>query len=303
MNRHIVSSSFLIILIASILLGGLYSCQNLANINLPNIGIIGSKPHKKQTLITRNYLYNLGLSKPTELLDMKKDELIKTIHIVNEGDTIIKDYMLFDNEGNLLSVKREKHDVEIVNFKYDKQGRLIWIIPNLQQLPTLEYDSINILYQGNNPSKMLLVQNNSTKWSDDVSFDEENGEYHFKRQRDGKEFYDRYIFDEENLTAEYHKNSRLDNNIDSINYYYSDDNSLVRRAGVFNQSTFANTIYDDRGRPKQNTITFSTSDSIAWTDKYLYRIDDEFPYKIVTNSSLGWSEDISFDWEKYYLKQ
>ena len=303
MNRHIVSTSFLIILIISIVFSGLYSCQNLANINLPNIGIIGNKPHKKQSLITRNYLYNLGLSKPTELLDMRGDQPIKSIHIVHENDTLIKDYMLFNDEGNLLSVKREKYDVEVVNFKYDKQGRLIWIIPNLQQLPILEYDSINILYQGNNPSQMLFVENNNSKCSDDIIFDEDNGKYHFKRLRDGNELYDTYIFVEENLTSEYHKNSRLDNNIDSINYYYNSSNKLIKRTGKFNESTVVNTIYDDRGRPKQNTITLSSSDSIAWTDKYLYRIDDCLPYRIVTSSSLGWSEDIDFDWEKYYLNK
>lgn len=294
MNKYIHRLVFTLITLF-LLLGGFTACTNLKNIDLSSIGLTGGKPHKMQYLIYRNYLYNIGLNKPTELVDLKGDQLMSRIEVSTDGSKAVKDYMVFNINGDLVSVSREKHPVKVVDFRYDKQGKLISIIPNLEQLPTIEYDSINIVYESNKPKKMIFMSNNAIKYADDILFDDENEIYQFKRKRDNVELFDIYNYTAGKPQSEYHKNRVEDSLTDSITYFYNSD-KLVKKIGKYSQTTTINTTYDRSERPIENEIILSQNDSITWTDKYFYQIDDRIPYQIISSSPLGWKEEVNFRW-------
>lgn len=250
--------------------------------------------HKKQYLINRNYLYNIGLSKPTELLDIKGDDGISAIHIGMANDTIVKDYMLFNSDGNLLSVnKLHEPDVKLVEFRYDSQGKLSYIIPNANHFATLDYDSLKVIYDKFIPIKLIALANNAPLWEEEITFDDNKGEYLFKKRNNTLDLFSSYNFKQDKIIAEYHRNQINNLQIDSTKYLYR-DGLLTEKKSFFSDTYITTTVYDNEERPKHSITALSKSDSIAWEDQYNYQGFDRIPYNITTTSPLGWKEEVNY---------
>lgn len=258
-------------------------------------------PHKMQYLISRNYLATMGLNRSSEMIDLKNNEPVKAIHIGSKNDTLVNNFMLFSQKGDLLSVSKEKEGrviYNLVEFKYDSKGKLNWIVPNVEYFTTLDYDSLNVIYKMSTPVNIVALKDGSPKWTTELYFDDKNEEYLFMRKgNNNMELFDFYRFSAGKIQAEYHRNREGDMHTDSITYIYK-NNKLVQRQGVFDESFFYTTTYDEWERPKLNVTRFSRADSVAWTDTYLYSIDDRIPHTVITTSPLGWKEETNYQVEK-----
>lgn len=255
-----------------------------------------------QYLVNRSYLQDIGLSKSATFLDLKGDDKIKAIHIGTPNNVEVENFMTFNEYGNLTSVSKEKGEnviLKLVEFKYNQQGLLKWIVPHQEYFAALGYDSLKVIYKGKSPAKMVAMKQENQIWSEDIIFDEANGKYSFTRKSspNSPQIYNIYKFDKNKLVGEYHRNRNTDVEIDSTRYYYK-NGRLYKKSEIFNASMVQILNYDELGRPKQGTAMFYKKDSVAWVDKYYYIMDDRLPYSIITTSPMGWREETNYFWDK-----
>lgn len=258
----------------------------------------GSKPHAMQYLVNRSYLQDVGLSRSVSMLDLKGEEKTKSIHVGSPSDVKVLDFMTFNEEGNVLSIRKEKGEniiLKLVDFKYDKYGLLQWIIPHPYYFEGFGYDSIKVEYKGGKPIQMTALKNENPIWVESIVFDDVNEKYSFKKQitPHSDELYNIYQFENKKLIAEYHRNRLSDSNIDSTKYYYR-NGVLYKKSEIFNGSLVHILNYDDFGRAKKGTTMFYKKDSIAWVDKYYYLLEERIPHSVVTSSPMGWREETNF---------
>lgn len=267
------------------------------------IACASNRPHPMQYLVNKSYLQDIGLSKTVTLLDLKGDDKIKAIHIGTPNDVKVENFMTFNEYGDITSVSKEKGEnviLKLVEFKYNKQGQLKWIVPHQQYFTALGYDSLKLIYQGKAPAKIVALKNEVQLWVEDVIFDDTNGKYLFSKKASSSspELYNLYKLDNNSkLVGEYHRKRTADLEIDSTRYYYK--NGLpYKKSEIFNASMVQISNYDEIGRPKLGTTMFYKKDSVAWIDKYYYIMDDRLPYSIITTSPMGWKEETNYFWEK-----
>ena len=146
-------------------------------------------------------------------------------------------------------------------------------------------DEINILYDKNElPIGMIFIENTRMD-TVRVSFDEKNEEYLIWRNNETRldgYLFDQYIFEDNKIVAEYHKNRFYDSDIDSTLYIYN-ENKLMRNIRYNDKETITMTEYDNLSRPiiETRTIKFS-NETIIWNEKFYYEENNLFPSKIET---------------------
>lgn len=262
----------------------------------------GSRPHAMQYLVNRSYLQDVGLSQSFSMLDLKGEEKLRAIHIGTPEDIKVSEFMTFNEQGNLLSIRKEKGEniiLKLVDFKYDKNGLLQWIVPHQYYFEGFGYDSIKVEYKGSKPHQMIALKDENAIWVESIVFDDATETYSFRKQitPHSDELYNIYKFENKKMIAEYHRTRLSDSNVDSTRYYYKNE-IPYKKSEIFNASLVHILNYDDLGRAKKGTTMFYKKDSIAWVDKYYYLLDERIPHSIVTSSPMGWREETNFFWEE-----
>ncbi len=254
----------------------------------------------KQYLLYRNFLAYKELN-PVVMMKAIKHDKIKAIHLGYPGDTIIKNFLLFNKNGDLLSINRSQYRSDdlrfIEQFFYDKQGRLVKIIPKADYYSFWKPDSLIVKYQNGFPSKINVYRDNKLRGGINLKFARnycEFTEYNNDSSYESINILDLYYFEKDNLMYEQHQ--KLEH-VEFIKYIYN-DSRLFQDYSPLDDYIIINE-YDSLSRPTKKIIRDNITGKILWQDEYEYYQEDRFPNEVITKDPDGKLSKKGYLIEKY----
>jgi hypothetical protein len=251
--------------------------------------------YNRQDLFYRSFLADKGLYNPIVLMEAVKHDKIKAIHYGYPGDTIIRNFLLFNKKGDLLSInssQKSSNDLRFLEqFFYDKHNRLVKIIPKSGYFGFWEPDSLIITYKKATPINISAYKEKVLFGVIELKFSRNYCqfiEYHNDNSYESMDILDYYYFEKNRIMYEIHQKF---GKTSFVRYTYKDGRLLEDFSPVDDLKII--TKYDSLNRPirrieKENGIR----GKVLWLNEFRYYHEDKFPTEIITtapDSSLSGS--------------
>ena len=208
-------------------------------------------PFDKQYLLYRDFLSDITLYNPVVLHNAVMHDKIKAIHIGIPGDTLIRNYMVFNENGDLLSINRSQHKPEesrfMDKFFYDKKNRLYKIIPSGDYYSFWHPDSLIVSWNKFTPEHILVFRNDVREGEISLNFTQNF--CHFVQYNPDTtiqcvDLFEDFYFEDEKIMYEVHQRH---NHADFTTYTYK-NNDLVKEFRPYDD-TYEITEFDSLCRP------------------------------------------------------
>lgn len=250
--------------------------------------------HLAQDTIRAEYLQDIGMYNPMVLQGLARQSDIRGVHILQPPDTLIKNYLRFNEDGNLEAVSYGRYGK---SFHY-AGGRLRYIL-----LPErlMQPDSCVIRYKGRHPYLIENYKGGEKYSTSSIGISEKAIHilHYANLNQDEVWRMTTYHIDNGKLMAEVHQTYEEDHIIKK--HRYSGD-TLLNTWWVQDDLLYT-TTYDSIGRAKRQVVTHSKKRETYLTDTFIYEGEAILPQQIISVNMKGDSTSRYYSCEKARQKE